>query len=325
MKAFHTRFAQAPFLNQAFANKLVNGMVIALLSNFSVASTIAIAQPSTPHSVNAPPLLSPIEFVPPVLPDRGRPRGRSSGTASRGACEMTGSIPLTAIVPVTQVTPEAIEGSEPIINVTYESVFSLTTQTDPSFWFYVPYSPAQVPLTFVLQNEEQNQTLYEVTYPQEVSVTHDSVIHEIGTHEIGTREMSNREMGTREMGTREMSNRETGVLQVHLPEAEISLEEGRRYYWHLMAECDENASSFVEGWIERVPVDGLLSEELLAAAPQEKARLYAQKGIWQDSITLLGQQLLNGEAEAQEHWRALLSSIGLDAVAQQPLIDCCKM
>lgn len=285
--------------------QVARGLAIALLSSVSLGSLglspVAIAQviESGLESVTVPSsaparaaqLPTALEFVPPELPDRGRPRGRSSGTASRGTCEFSSQLPLTALVPVTKITPEAED--ESAINITYDFVFSLTTQANPTFWFHVPYHLTETPVEFVLKNE-QKQTLYQATYQANVSEALSA-------------------------------ENDTGVVNVSLPEDALALAVGDRYHWYFMVYCDEQAPSFVEGWIERVPLDPALAADLAEASSAEKARLYAQKGIWQDALTQVGTQRLAEEQSAFEDWTSLLSSIGLEAFAPQPLVDCCEL
>ena len=285
------RFDNCKTVAQKNIGKTVSRVSIALLSGLSLSSltTSALVTSSlvtsalvfgrpTPAAAQFAQLPPTLEFVPPPLPERGRPRGRSSGTASRGSCELTGQLPLTALVPVTQVSPETG------VNITYDSIFSLTAQANPTFWFYVPYQLSDTPLEFVLQ-DEQNQTLYQSIYQP-------------SSEDI-----------------------EQGVVKVKIPDGEVTLAEGDRYHWFFMAYCDENAPSFVEGWIERTADVATSDREI---SPREKARIHASNGIWQDAITQIGEQVLAGEGEASADWEALLSSVGLEAIAQQPLVDCCE-
>lgn len=284
---FDSRFATRRIVPaRNIIRRTTGGLAITLLSSllgsFSLSNS-AIAQltlKTTATATEFAQLSSTLEFVPPPLPSRGRPRGRSNGTASRGSCELTGQLPLTALVPVTQVTSETTGARG--VNITYDSVFSLTTQANPTFWFYVPYQLADTPLEFVLQ-DEQNQTLYQSIY-----------------------QPSPEDSGE-------------GVIRVQIPEGELALAEGDRYHWFFMAYCDKNAPSFVEGWIERSA-----AVPSVETSPQEIARTYAQNGIWQDALTLVGEQVIAGEANALSDWEALLSSVGLEAIADQRLLDCCE-
>lgn len=91
-----------------------------------------------------------LSFTPPVLPNRGLPKGRARGGASRGELCQATSQPLTALVPSQQIN-------------SMETVGGMTIAPDPTLWFYVPYSLRDDNLVeFVLQDEQQN-ILYKTT------------------------------------------------------------------------------------------------------------------------------------------------------------------
>ncbi len=80
-------------------------------------------------------------FVPPPLPDRGVPRGRRKGAASRTALR---SCPLR-VFNLTALVPE-IEKNKP---------WGLTFAEHPTFWVFIPALPGEVrSAEFVLQDEE---------------------------------------------------------------------------------------------------------------------------------------------------------------------------
>lgn len=279
MKTFWTRAIK----------RLTSGAIIALLSNFSFSSGAIASSTITQFAPASRPTLAQLpttlEFVPPPIPDRGRPRGRRSGTASRGSCEAT-QLPLTALVPTTQVNPGETDTNISTINIAYESVLSLTTQPNPTLWFYTPYPLSETSIAFTLQ-DEQAQTLYERRWEPTAA------------------------------------GAAGGVVKVQIPETAVMLAEGDRYRWYLTAYCGENTSNFVEGWIERVPAEGLLTEDFAAASPIEKAQTYAQQGIWQDALTQLGTRSPE-DTDLEAAWITLLSSVGLEEIAQQPIINCCQ-
>lgn len=91
-----------------------------------------------------------ISFTPPPLPNRGLPKGRARGGASRGEMCQTTAQPLTALVPTQQMN-------------SIETVGGITIAASPTLWFYVPYSLQDDDLVeFVLQDEQQN-TVYQTT------------------------------------------------------------------------------------------------------------------------------------------------------------------
>lgn len=263
---------QSKVLFTLLVSLLASGLSTGLSSGFVLPMKTALAQAEV---VDA----STLQFNPPVLGDRRRPGGRSSGGASRGSCTLAEQqTPLTALVPTTKEIPE--DAPE------YESVFSLTSEARPAFWFYVPYELSTTPLELVIQ-DENNNTLSQHRFSG-----------------IGSG---------------------TGLIHVSLPETTPELEPETLYHWYFLAYCDENNPAFVEGWIERTPLDADLASDLTGASPREQTERYANDGIWQEALTTLGQQYLaspNDPALADD-WNSLLESINLEHITEQPLIDCC--
>lgn len=264
---------------------------LSFLAGWPVKSAFAQQPPPSPLSR----LDSSLQFMPPVLPDRGRPRGRSSGGASRGSCDTTGQFPLTALVPVTPIEIEGTSSAAAEAELpTYDSVFSFTSRANPTFWFYVPYALSETPVEFVLQ-DEQNNTLYQTR------------------------------LSSDDMTASMSAPVESGVVGITLPEAEVALQTGALYHWYFMAYCDESSPAFVEGWTERTALDASLSADLENATAKEQVALYARHGIWQEAITLLGEQYRAdpNSVELVQDWVSLLDSVSLGEIAQQPLTDCC--
>lgn len=229
---------------------------------------------------------STLQFTPPVLTDRRRPGGRSSGGASRGSCTLNEQqTPLTALVPTTQVTPD--DAPE------YESVFSLTSEARPAFWFYVPYELSSTPLELVIQ-DENNNTLSQHRFAGNA-------------------------------GSAGSAGSGPGLIQVNLPETAPALAPETLYHWFFLAYCDDNNPAFVEGWIERMPLDAELASKLTGASPREQIEFYANNGIWHEALATLGQQYLASPSDPTltNDWNSLLESVNLDPIAEQRLIDCC--
>jgi hypothetical protein len=238
-----------------------------------------------------------IRFTPPPVPNQGIPMGRSRGGASRSQECQIAKEPLTALVPnanksLTKVgkasTARAKNNLVELAKSTSESVWALTASDRPSFWFYVPYSlNSNYPIEFVVQ-DELNTTLYQnsLTLPQT----------------------------------------EPGVMQVKLPNSLPPLEIGKRYHWYFLVYCDDDDPVYVEGWVERVAVNSNLKMKLERATPAEKAELYAANGIWYDALTNLAQlrQFYPHEIKLKADWESLLESVGLDAIASQPILSCCN-
>ncbi len=246
---------------------------------------------------------APLQFVPPAAPERGRPPGRHQGGASRGGCDLAGQPPLTALIPFSKLekSPDVNAAEEKATDIEStklkqqssnsqsSEVFSLTMQARPSFWFYVPYSLEATPLEFVLQDEDNN-TLYQ----------------------------SN-------LSVNAVDSSDRGIIQIILPDAAPALQPGMTYHWYFMAYCDQSDPSFVDGWIARSPLPPV--DFLDTATPREQARFYAQHGIWQETLTLLGERYRESmtDADAARDWESLLESANLTQVMEQPLVDCCSL
>lgn len=236
------------------------------------------------------------EFKAPTLDDRDRPPGRARGGASRGHCAMGDEqAGLTALVPTTRVSLSNPDLASAIANRygnesnSYDSVLSLTTETHPSFWFYLPSPNQDITLEFVLQNEAGN-TLYQTQMVADVS--------------------------------------NSGIVQLALPATVPALAIDQPYQWFLVAHCDAfpNAEPiYVKGWVTRTDVDASLQAQMNAAPMLEQASLYAANGIWQDALTILGERYRDEpqNAELMNYWVELLTSAGFDEVATAPLVECC--
>lgn len=172
-------------------------------------------------------------------------------------------------------------------NSARESILVLTTQATPSFWFYVPYPLATVDLEFVLQDADGN-ILYQDIFNS--------------------------------------NSQDIGVVEMPFPPSAPTLGMNQRYQWYLNVECDVNKSVYVQGWVERVPLDARLSRTLAETTATEQAAIYASYGLWPEAITLLGEQYrtMPDSPMLARDWYSLLESVDLEPWAQAPLTDCCN-
>ena len=255
----------------------------------------------------------PIEFTEPMPPNRGRPGGRREGGASRGSCGIAGQLPLTALVPSFEVDIIADQataqtrllGEKATDDNTTEitlanDIFSLTTQGHPSFWFYVPYSLETTTLEFVLQDANDN-TLYRSHLSKDNVGQMPGSVFDSGDH---------------------------GIIQITLPESAPALQPETTYHWFFLAYCEPSTPDFVEGWIARQPSFPASFVNTLMSAPlRDQAMFYAQNGIWQETLTVLGEQYRENETnlEVFRDWESLLRSANLEHLTEQPLLDCCEI
>jgi hypothetical protein len=205
---------------------------------------------------------------PPIPPDRSAPGNRGEG-ASRGCT--TGDQPLTALVPSYR-QPDGLT-----------EVWGMTSQAQPSFWFYLPYEPATIQsLEFVVQ-DDQEETLYRGEIPA--------------------------------------PNR-SGMMQVKLP-ADTSLSVGKSYHWFfkvttLCAANQPATLTYVEGWVQRQALAAVVSDRLQQATPQQRETIYAENGIWYDALNTLAERWSANPTDAAlaRDWKELLGAIGLADLAE---------
>lgn len=237
-----------------------------------------------------------VRFVQPTLErepkDRGAP-GDRKGAGSRGGCPVVANKPpLTGIVPLVERTSNQKQQGK-ISLLSSKFVLGLTVSEYPTFWFYVPYSGKDInSVKFVLLDENNN---YVTKEPISVTVS----------------------------GT-------PGVISVTLPKTEKPLEVGKFYHWFLSVDCqtqDQSENTVVEGLVQRIATNSNLMRRIARATPQERVALYAQEGIWQDALTLLGElrRTQPQNTALVSDWKNLLTSIELQSVASESIVPCCKL
>ncbi len=216
----------------------------------------------------------------PTPPDNGAP-GQREGAASRGRCRRVNHR-LTALVPIVQQISSKDRDSSTAMT-TSGVVWGLTTTSHPSFWFYVPYAvtPGST-IEFVLQ-DETGKDIYQTALTS--------------------------------------SEADPGVMGFQLPPTAPSLEIGKRYHWFFTVNCNQAEPVLVEGWIGRAALNPSLKRQLQQATPQQSIALYRRSGIWQEAVTTLAQlrRQYPDDAKLKAEWTNLLQSIGLEAIAPEPV------
>lgn len=241
-----------------------------LLPSMLLVTPPANAQ-TVPRPTIAPPVKVSLKFA---VPKKGAPRSTAGG-ASRGSC-LRGSAQavskrLTAVVPATRL--------------------GLTFAERPSFFVYVPQSPAQT-AGFLLLSDDDTEVVYETTFalpPQ------------------------------------------AGIIRFDLPENAPALQVGKQYHWFVTTLCDAttglSGSPTVEGWVERSAPNVALTKALQKTLPSNRPALYAEAGIWHETLATLAdlQRQYPQNSKFLNDWREALQSVGLTTVASEPLVNCCKV
>lgn len=161
--------------------------------------------------------------------------------------------------------------------------FGYTLEASPSFFVYIPsfFAEKAVAAQFELLNEV-GDPIYQATY---------------------------------------QASQESGLIRINLPEDAnfAGLEVGQDYNWAFTLICDMEDPSgnlVVDSWVQRIEPDADLAQMLEIAPAEQVPDIYAQEGIWHDTLTTLA-NLDNDQPENQERWRILLNEVGLTAVAQE--------
>ncbi len=163
----------------------------------------------------------------------------------------------------------------------------LTVSEYPTFYSYIPESTAKT-ASFVLQEQGQDDdAVYETTFN---------------------------------------IPRKAGIVSVGLPKTALSpLKVGKMYHWFFLVECDPEdnlQNAIADGWIKRIEPSTTLLNELKKTSLRDQPRVYGKAGIWQDTLVTLAQlrRAHPDDSLIVADWEDLLTSVGLDAVAKEPLI-----
>ncbi|WP_250126425.1 DUF928 domain-containing protein [Chroococcidiopsis sp. CCMEE 29] len=255
-------------------------LVRAVALVFLAFTTPLTAQPVKPDS-------SAVRYVPPPAPPTPIPTsGRQRGGSSRGNC-LVANQPLVALVPSTWKNLDNQQQKRTPALSAWESVWGLTTDEYPTFWFYLPYSSApKLPIEFVLQDERGNNV-----YKTALTV----------------------------------AQTRPSVIEISLPSTATPLQADKMYHWYFLIDCDPDAPPLLEGWVQRTAINPTLTKQLKAATPRQRAALYAANGIWYDALTTLAElrRARPEDTELFKDWLSLLQSAELDALAREPISPCC--
>lgn len=117
----------------------------------------------------------------------------------------------------------------------------------------------------------------------------------------------------------------SGILSVQLPDTAPALEVGKNYHWTFIIVSEQGLrpdSPGVQGSIKRIEANTTLKSQLANASPLERAALYGKAGIWVDTIGTLAalRKSQPQDVTLAENWKQLLTSVGLEAIANQPLL-----
>lgn len=217
-------------------------------------------------------------------PGEGMPE-RTAGGGSRGQCP-TATQPANP--PLMALVPAFSQPDEAANRPKHLEMKGLTVAATPMFFFYVPELPA-TEAAFSLKDENNNDI-----YQTNLSLPQQS-----------------------------------GIVAVKLPENTPALEVGKTYRWSFGVMCQTETAQaqssvvFISGEIRRIEPDAALKNQLQTATPLEQAEIYAENGIWFETLTTLAQLRQNkpDDQQLKTQWTELLQSVGLEAIANQSFVE----
>ncbi|MDJ0599081.1 MAG: DUF928 domain-containing protein [Crocosphaera sp.] len=112
-----------------------------------------------------------------------------------------------------------------------------------------------------------------------------------------------------------------GIIKLEIPET-VALIPGN-YTWSLMVICDSryrNRDKYVEGSLEYVIPTEQLENQIKDKPSLEKAEVYANASLWFETLDTVAKI----KEESPQEWQELLTSVGLEILAEVPMIDCCQ-
>ncbi len=167
------------------------------------------------------------------------------------------------------------------------SYLASTTSENPTFWFYIPKLPAQMQTgEFILQTEAgKDLKRSEIKLPAT-----------------------------------------EGIIAITLPpSSKYSLAIGQKYHWYFKIYCQESTLesdySFVDAWIERIPLSTELKTQL-ETNERAEYQIYRDRQVWYDALTSLGHKLKTNsdDNELKTDWVNLLKSVDLSYLGNLSVI-----
>lgn len=178
-----------------------------------------------------------------------------------------------------------LRASSQLTALTPVESLGLTTASHPTFFWYIPRTNS--PTAEILIQDDHDTDIYHATIPLP--------------------------------GT-------SGIVSFTLPETAPPLEAGKTYQWYISLVCvanDRLQDVFTSAGVQRVEAEVALTEQLQQAGENDRPQIFAEAGIWHEAIASLAEQLRSNPTDPQllSQWQALLTSVGLVQVIDQPLVE----
>lgn len=114
----------------------------------------------------------------------------------------------------------------------------------------------------------------------------------------------------------------SGIVQLHIPSS-AGIKAGKKYQWYFTLICnseDRSGDEYTQGFIQRATINSSLNQDIQQATPLKQAEIYAKNDFWTETITNIAQL----RTQKPDEWKELLKSVGLEVIAEEPLLECCQ-
>jgi hypothetical protein len=115
---------------------------------------------------------------------------------------------------------------------------------------------------------------------------------------------------------KQLTPKQAGIVKFTLPTEASELKVGKEYRWTVSLICNTERPSqsvYARAWIERVAISSELANSLASSKfVDEKAGIYAAKGIWYDAIASLLDAPANSSNRGAALLQTLLRQVGFD-------------
>lgn len=267
-----------------FKTQLVLSLFFILLSYSDCVSNVANAQSTAkPASAN-----SKIRYIPPPLPSAKQilPSGRRKGNASRGGnCIATNNENevLTSAIPSYPMHVDGEQSNNAEVN-NWDLVLGNTSHANPTFLVYVPYTPTELPVKFILQDANR-KTLHVSSFAA--------------------------------------IKKQPSFIRITVPPT-VLLEVGKYYKWYLIVDCGKASPGVEGWVQRIAIDPKLKQQLQQATPQQRVSLYAAHGIWYDALSSLAQLRLEKPQDYSLFlDWISLLDSAGLKAIASKPISNCC--
>ncbi len=117
-----------------------------------------------------------------------------------------------------------------------------------------------------------------------------------------------------------------GIVSFRLPQEAPPLQVGASYKWSFILMCGQRLrpdSPAVQGTIRRIEPNATLEAQANSGSLLQSAAVYGEAGVWYDMLASLAEARRSqpNDPNLATTWSDLLTSVGLEAIATEPLLQ----